>query len=346
MDAGKTPADVRAPRDQLARPLADLRISVIDHCNFRCPYCMPAEMFPDDHRFLSAAERLSFDEIERLTRVFAGLGVSKLRLTGGEPLLRKDLPQLVQRLAAINGIDDLALTTNGVLLPKLAQPLRDAGLRRVSISLDTLDAEVFTRLSGGRGRLADVLAGIAAAEQAGFGSIKLNCVVMRGVNDAGVLDLVEHFRHTPHVMRFIEFMDVGTMNRWRLDKVVPSAELVARIHARWPLLALPPRRAGETARRYAFADGAGEVGFISSVSAPFCGGCTRARLSADGHLFTCLFAARGTDLLTPLRQGMDDAALAALVAKRWLGRDDRYSELRSAATAKDQKHIEMFRIGG
>jgi cyclic pyranopterin phosphate synthase len=337
---------VASPRDRLARPLADLRISVIDRCNFRCPYCMPADAYAEDHRFLDAAQRLSFDEIERLARVFVGLGVRKLRLTGGEPLLRRDLPELVRRLAAIPGVEDLALTTNGVLLPRQAGALREAGLRRVTISLDTLDEAVFARLSGGRGELSQVLEGIAAAERAGFAPIKLNCVVMRGVNDDGVPDLVERFRHTGHVLRFIEYMDVGTLNRWRAEQVVTSAELIARIHARWPLRALPPRNPGETARRYAFVDGAGEVGFISSVSAPFCGGCARARLSADGQLFTCLFASRGHDLRTPLREGIDDARLAERVASLWRGRDDRYSELRAADAAHASEHVEMFRIGG
>ncbi|HEX7914569.1 MAG TPA: GTP 3',8-cyclase MoaA, partial [Rudaea sp.] len=279
-----------APRDALARPLRDLRISVIDRCNFRCPYCMPEDQYAQDYEFLSKDQRLRFEEIERLARAFAALGVRKLRLTGGEPLLRRDLPHLVEQLARISGIDDIAMTTNGVLLPKFAQVLRDAGLHRLTVSLDTLDADTFRKLSGGRGEVAEVLAGIEAAERAGFSKIKLNCVVMRGVNDAQVLDLVERFRGTGYIVRFIEYMDVGTVNHWRGDAVVPSAELIARIGARWPLESLQPNYRGEVAERYRFADGAGEVGFISSVSQPFCGDCSRARLSADGKLYTCLFA--------------------------------------------------------
>jgi cyclic pyranopterin phosphate synthase len=272
-----------APPDALGRVLGDLRISVIDRCNFRCPYCMPEEAYPDDHAFLRARDRLDFDEIERIARVFVSLGVRKLRLTGGEPLLRRDLPGLVARLAAIEGVADLALTTNGVLLPRLAQTLRDAGLQRVTISMDSADPEVFRRMSGGRGELAQVEAAIAAAERAGFPPLKINCVVMRGVNDAGVPDLVARFRGTGHVVRFIEYMDVGTLNGWRGDRVVPGAELVQRIAARWPLEPLP-RNAASTSRRWRFRDGAGEVGFINSVTEPFCGGCTRARLAADGRL--------------------------------------------------------------
>ncbi|MDN5923679.1 MAG: GTP 3',8-cyclase MoaA, partial [Xanthomonadales bacterium] len=287
------PLSLRQPavRDTRQRGLVDLRISVIDQCNFRCPYCMPADAYPQHFPFLKADQRLSFDEIERLVRVFVRLGVRKLRLTGGEPLLRRDLPTLVRRLAAIPGVDDIAMTTNGVLLPRHAQALREAGLQRVTLSLDSLDPQTFARLSGGRGQLDQVLAGLAAAEAAGFASIKLNCVVMRGINDHEVVSMVERFRATPHVLRFIEFMDVGTLNQWQATSVVPSAELRQRIEARWPLQALPPRHPGEVATRYAFADGAGEIGFISSISAPFCGGCTRARLAADGQLFTCLFAA-------------------------------------------------------
>ena len=335
-----------SPPDALGRVLADLRISVIDRCNFRCPYCMPDETYPAGHAFLRARERLDFDEIERLARVFVSLGVRKLRLTGGEPLLRRDLPVLVARLAAIEGVEDLALTTNGALLPRYVVPLRDAGLQRLTLSMDSVDAEVFRRMSGGRGELAQIEAAIAAAEAAGFARLKINCVVMRGVNDDGLLDLVARFRGTGHVLRFIEYMDVGTVNGWRGDRVVPGAELARRIGAHWPLEPLP-RDAAATARRWRFRDGAGEVGFINSVTEPFCGSCTRARLSADGKLYTCLFARAGHDLRALLRAGESDAALRATVAGIWSHRGDRYSERRAELRAAGVlEHVEMFAIGG
>ncbi|MCE5233988.1 MAG: GTP 3',8-cyclase MoaA [Mizugakiibacter sp.] len=338
---------VAPPIDKLGRPLRDLRISVVDRCNFRCPYCMPEDLYPEHHPFLNKHDRLSFEEIERLARAFAGLGVRKLRLTGGEPLLRRDLPQLVGMLVRVPGIEDIALTTNGVLLPKLAAPLRAAGLHRLTVSIDTLDPETFRQMSGGRGEVGQVLEAIEAAQHAGFESLKLNCVVLRGINDGQVLDLVERFRGSGHVLRFIEFMDVGTLNRWSADKVVPSAELIARIGQRWPLEPVARGYRGEVAERWRFVDGGGEIGFISSVSAPFCGDCTRARLSADGKLFTCLFARDGVDLRDTLRSGADDAALVERIAKVWLGRSDRYSEQRAEMRAKgDPQRIEMFKIGG
>ncbi|NCT68094.1 MAG: GTP 3',8-cyclase MoaA [Rhodanobacteraceae bacterium] len=337
--------DDTAPRDLRGRPLRDLRISVVDRCNFRCPYCMPEEQYPRDHEFLSKAERLRFEEIERLATLFAALGVHKLRLTGGEPLLRRELPELVRRLARIPGIDDLAMTTNGSLLAAQVEALRAAGLKRLTLSLDSLDPVTFRAMSGGRGEVATVLDAIAAAERAGFASLKINCVVMRGHNDAQVLDLVEHFRGSGHIVRFIEYMDVGTCNDWRQDLVVPSAELRARIGARWPLVALEPNCGGEVARRYGFADGAGEIGFISSVTEPFCGDCSRARLSADGKLYTCLFAGAGHDLRGPLRAGASDAELAGLIRAVWNARDDRYSEIRAEA-AGPREHVEMYAIGG
>ena len=330
------------PRDALARPLRDLRLSLIDACNFRCPYCMPADRIADDHG-LDAASRLSFDEIETLVRGFARLGVRKLRLTGGEPLLRKGLPALVARLAAVEGIDDLALTTNGSLLARHARALRDAGLQRVTVSLDTLDAGVFRALSGGRGELGDVLAGIDAAHAVGFAPVKLNCVVQRGVNNAGIEQLAGYAREHGHVLRFIEYMDVGTCNGWSRERVVPSAELRDRIAARWPLRALDANYRGEVAERYAYEDGGGEVGFVSSVSAPFCGDCHRARVSADGRLYTCLFAASGHDLRPLLASGED--TVAAHVAAVWARRSDRYSEIRSEAGAS-RKHVEMYLVGG
>ena len=338
---------LEAARDALARPLHDLRISVIDRCNFRCTYCMPEDQYALDHKFLAKDQRLRFEEIERIARAFVALGVRKLRLTGGEPLLRRDLPELVRQLARIPGVEDIALTTNGVLLPKLAQKLHDAGLQRLTVSLDSLDAATFRELSGGRGEVAEVLAGIAAVEAAGFKSIKINCVVLRGVNDHQAVDLAERFRGTPHVIRFIEYMDVGTLNRWSAQNVVPSTELLARIGERWPLRPLDPNYRGEVAQRYAYADGAGEVGFISSVSQPFCGDCSRARLSADGRLYTCLFARAGFDLRGPLRDGASDEQLMRLIGGRWAQRADRYSEQRAQlrAAGKGEK-VEMYEIGG
>jgi len=307
---------------------------------------MPEDQYAHDHVFLAKDQRLRFEEIERITRAFVRLGVRKLRLTGGEPLLRRELPELVRILAQIPQVEDLALTTNGVLLPRFAQALRDAGLKRLTVSLDSLDPATFHQLSGGRGQVEEVLAGIAAAEAAGFAQIKLNCVVMRGVNDTQVLDLIERYRGTRHIVRFIEYMDVGTLNGWRPDFVVPSAELIERIATRWPLQPLERNYGGEVAQRYAFADGAGEIGFISSVSQPFCGDCSRARLSADGKLYTCLFAQSGFDLREPLRAGASDEQLAALVAQRWAQRADRYSEQRAQLRARGGDKVEMFAIGG
>lgn len=331
-----------APRDRHGRPLRDLRLSLVETCNFRCPYCMPADATPDNE-VLDRASRLDFDEIEVAVRAFARVGVSKLRLTGGEPLLRKNLPELVARLVKVPGIEDIALTTNGSLLAGQARALREAGLRRLTVSLDALDPALFRQLSGGRGNVDDVLAGVAAAEAAGFRSLKFNCVVQRGVNEAEALRLVGHFRGTGHVVRFIEFMDVGNCNGWRRDKVMPSAELRDLISAQWPLRPLSPTYRGEVASRHAFVDGQGEVGFVSSVSEPFCGDCHRARLSADGQLFTCLFANRGTPLREVIAQGED--ALAARLGELWRARGDRYSEQRGEEDRQRRK-IEMFYIGG
>ncbi len=333
-------------RDLRGRVLRDLRISVVDRCNFRCPYCMPEDQYPRDHEFLSKAERLRFEEIERLVHAFADLGVRKLRLTGGEPLLRRDLPDLVRRLVAVPGIEDVALTTNGSLLAAQAQALRDAGLHRLTVSLDTLVPETFRRLSGGRGDVGEVLAAITAAERAGFASLKINVVVLRGSNDGDVLDLLQHFRGSGHVVRFIEYMDVGTCNGWRHEQVVPSAELRDRIARRWPLVELQPNYGGEVAQRHAYADGQGEIGFISSVTQPFCGDCSRARLSADGRFYTCLFANTGHDLRGPLRAGAGDEELAGVVRAVWNARDDRYSEIRSEASAAARQRVEMYAIGG
>ncbi len=336
--------DAAAPTDRLGRPIHDLRLSVIDACNFRCGYCMPADRIADDHG-MDAASRMSFDEIETLVRGFARIGMHKLRLTGGEPLLRKRLPELVARLVDIPGIDDLALTTNAALLARHARALREAGLQRITISLDALDPVMFRALSGGRGELADVLAGITAAEDAGFARLKFNCVVQRGINEDQVLALLQRFRGTGHIVRFIEYMDVGTCNGWQRAQVVSSRELRDRIHAHWPLHALDANYRGEVASRYGFDDGAGEVGFVSSISEPFCGDCHRARVSADGKLYTCLFAGQGSDLRPHLQQG--DAAFAGHVAKLWSQRTDRYSELRgNTTTPASRRHVEMFLVGG
>jgi cyclic pyranopterin phosphate synthase len=343
----ESPAAPGLPRDQLGRPLHDLRISVMDRCNFRCPYCMPETTYGEHFKFLGNDERLSFDEIQRLSRIAASLGVSKLRLTGGEPLLRPRLAELVSRLRRLDGVDDLAMTTNGVLLARHAKDLREAGLDRVTISLDTLDPAIFHRMSGGRGALEEVMAGVEAAQAAGFPKgIKLNAVVQRGVNDHTALDLVERFRGSGVVVRFIEYMDVGNRNDWASDAVVPSRELVERINARWPLEAVAPQYPGEVATRYRFRDGIGEVGMISSISNPFCGGCSRARLSSEGLLYTCLFATKGADLRTPLRDGADDDALRDLLRNIWLGRADRYSEERAARRDQHPHKIEMHYIGG
>ena len=344
LDAGAPLAS--PPRDRLHRPLHDLRISVIETCNFRCPYCMPEDKFPRDEQGDSAG-RLSFDEIERAARAFVRVGVRKLRLTGGEPLLRRGLPELVERLHRIEGVEDLALTTNGSLLARHVAALRAAGLKRLTISLDTLDPARFRALSGGRGDISDVLEGIAAAEAAGFDAIKFNCVVQRGVNEDDVQPLLQRFRGTRHIVRFIEYMDVGTCNGWREEEVVSAAELRERIGARWPLRALDAGYRGEVAQRYVYADGAGEVGFVASVSEPFCGDCHRGRLSADGQLYTCLFAASGHDLRTLLRAGASEDTLVAAIAHVWSGRSDRYSERRHELREHGAtRHVEMYAIGG
>jgi cyclic pyranopterin phosphate synthase len=332
------------PLDLRGRALRDLRISVTDRCNFRCRYCMPREVFGPDFAFLPRAEILSFEEIERLARVFVGMGVQKLRLTGGEPLLRRDLHHLVAMLARIEGAPDLALTTNGSLLAKQARALRQAGLRRLTISLDSLEPETFTAFNDTGVPLQTVLDGIDAALQAGFAPLKLNMVVKRGINEHDIPAMLERFGGPEYIVRFIEYMDVGTTNGWRLDEVVPADEILACAAEAGPLTPLPAQYGGEVARRYRTARG-GEFGVISSVSQPFCSACTRARLSSDGHLYHCLFATTGLDLRAPLRSGLDDAALAALIAGSWHGRDDRYSELRTQFTGPQPK-VEMSMLGG
>jgi cyclic pyranopterin phosphate synthase len=336
-----------AVADARGRPLLDLRISVMDRCNFRCPYCMPRETYGDGYRFLPAADRLSFEEIVRLARQFAAVGVRKIRLTGGEPLLRTGLADLVGELSAIAGIEDLALTTNGVLLAQHAAELRAQGLTRVTVSLDSIDPATFRRMSGGFDGLDRVLDGIRAAVEAGLAPVKVNAVVQRGVNDGEALALARHFRGTGVTVRFIEYMDVGNRNDWRPDLVVPSRELRDRIAADWPLAPLAPTQPGEVAERYGYADGAGEIGFISSVTQPFCGGCTRARISSDGVFYTCLFATAGTDFRAALRGGSSDEEIGRMIRSVWRGREDRYSELRSPeGAAAATRKIEMYYIGG
>ena len=336
----------RAPLDALRRPIHDLRISVMDRCNFRCPYCMPRETFHESYRFLKSSERLDFAEILRLARVFVRAGVKKLRITGGEPLLRPNLPDLIGDLTQLPGIEDIALTTNGMLLAKYATELKAAGLNRITVSLDTLDPEVFTKMSGGFGGVGEVLEGIEAARRAGLAPIKINTVVQRGVNDHTLMDLLAHFRGTGVIVRFIEYMDVGTRNHWNPALVVPSRELAARIHARWPIEPRDREYRGEVAERHVYRDGAGEIGFISSVSQPFCGDCSRARISSDGSLYTCLFATQGTDLRAPLRAGATDEELYELIRGIWTGRRDRYSELRASLGTSDLHKVEMNYIGG
>src|ERR1700733_2290625 len=336
----------RMLQDSLGRPLRDLRLSVTDRCNFRCPYCMPRERFHDQYRFLKSSERLVFTDLLPLTRLFVQLGVVKLRVTGGEPLLRAGLADLIGDLTSLHGIEDVALTTNGVLLAQHGAELRAAGLQRVPVSLDSLDAAFVQQMAGGFGSVQDVLAGLAAAQRAGLSPIKLNAVVQRGINDHKVLDLVERFRGSGIIVRFIEYMDVGNRNDWNRERVVPSQQLLERIHARWPLSALNPAYASEVARRYAFDDGGGEIGFISSVTQLFCGDCSRARLSSDGKFYTCLFAAEGADLRAPLRGGASDDELLELIRAVWERRADRYSELRDNLRARGVQHVEMNYVGG
>ena len=332
------------PRDTLGRPVRDLRISVTDRCNFRCVYCMPKEVFGRDYRFLERGELLTFEEIDRAARIFAELGVNKIRLTGGEPLLRRQLERLVEMLAGIPGLD-LTLTTNGSLLPQKASALADAGLRRVTVSLDSLEDEVFRAMNDVDFPVERVLAGIEAAAAAGLAPVKVNMVVKRGLNEDSVLPMARYFRGSGHILRFIEYMDVGHTNGWRLDDVVPAGEIVETIDAELPLEPVAPNYAGEVARRYRYRDGGGEIGVIASVTKPFCGACTRARLSAEGRLFTCLFATKGFDVRALLRGGASDADLATALAAVWRSRDDRYSEIRSAETL-DLPKVEMSYIGG
>jgi GTP 3',8-cyclase len=328
--------------DRLGRPLRDLRISVTDRCNFRCVYCMPKEVFGRDYQFLPRAQLLDYEEITRLARAFVANGVSKIRITGGEPLVRKHVERLVEMLAALDV--ELTLTTNGTLLPQKAQALADAGLSRVTVSLDSLDDVTFRAMNDVDFPVERVLDGIAAAAAAGL-PVKVNAVVKRGLNDHGIVDMARHFRNSGHILRFIEYMDVGHTNGWRMDDVVPAREILDRIGAEFPLEPVEPSYRGEVATRWRYLDGAGEIGVIASVTQPFCGDCTRARISAEGQLYTCLFAVRGHDLRALVRSDATDADLDAAVASIWSRRTDRYSDLRSANTV-DLPKIEMSYIGG
>ncbi len=354
------PAQLTAPTgllsDTLARPLRDLRISVTDRCNFRCSYCMPSEVFNKDYAFLPQTSLLSFEEITRLTKIFVAHGVEKIRLTGGEPLLRKHLEVLIEMLARLvtpQGTPlDITLTTNASLLARKAQALKDAGLQRVTVSLDALDDGIFRRMNDVDFPVADVLKGIEVAQKVGLAPIKINMVVKRGTNDAEILPMARHFRNSGVVLRFIEYMDVGATNGWRMDEVLPSAQVIERINAEFPLTAIDPNYVGETAERWRYADGGGEVGVISSVTHAFCGDCNRARLSTEGKLFLCLFASQGHDLRALLRNGAADDQIAGAVGHVWRARTDRYSELRAALPddtslmKPGEKRVEMSYIGG
>ena len=355
----KIPAQLLAPTgllsDTLGRPLRDLRISVTDRCNFRCNYCMPREVFDKDYAFLPQSSLLSFEEITRLAKIFIAHGVEKIRLTGGEPLLRKNLEMLIEMLAKLQTPAgkalDITLTTNGSLLAKKAQSLKDAGLQRVTVSLDALDDAIFQRLNDAEFPVADVLKGIEQASRVGLAPIKVNMVVKRGTNDAEILPMARHFRHSGVVLRFIEFMDVGATNGWRMDEVLPSAQVIERLNTEFPMEALDANYSGETAERWRYADGAGEVGVISSVTQAFCGECNRARLSTEGKLFLCLFASQGHDLRALLRGNYADEQISAAIGPIWQTRDDRYSELRAAmpadaGPADGKKRVEMSYIGG
>ena len=356
-DASRSEPSIKAPGagvridDRMGRPLRDLRISVTDKCNFRCPYCMPAEIFGEKYTFLDREDILNFEEVERLVGLFLGFGVEKIRITGGEPLLRHGVHELIAGLRGLDPDLDLAVTTNGSLLPRWADALAEAGLPRITISLDSLDPDVFHRMNGERFGVDRVLEGIAAAERAGFSPIKINCVVQRGVNDHTLVDLARHFRGTGHILRFIEFMDVGTLNQWKMDEVVTGREIVDLLSADMSLEPVDPNYPGEVAARYRYTDGSGEIGVITSVSAPFCGDCTRARLTTEGSLVTCLFADGGVDLREPMRSGASDDDLRAIIASTWEQRTDRYSEERGGllqieGAAKRREKVEMFQIGG
>lgn len=349
----KSVATSKKIEDTLGRGVRDLRISVTDRCNFRCPYCMPAEIFGERYEFLKREEILSFEEIARLARLFVGFGVRKVRITGGEPLVRAQVTELIALLAEIDGVDDLAMTTNGFLLPRYAHELKEAGLNRLTVSMDALDDDIFSHMSGRPYGPEKVLAGMDVAREAGFSPLKINTVVQRGVNEQTILETAEHFRKTGDIVRFIEFMDVGNLNDWDLSQVVSGRDIVEIIDAEFPLEPAVANYQGEVASRYRYVDGQGEIGVITSVTQPFCGDCTRARLTTEGRLVTCLFATRGTDLKGPLRDGATDDKINEIIESVWLNRRDRYSETRSsntalegAVTGPNREKIEMFRLGG
>ena len=333
-------------RDVFGRLLQDLRISVTDRCNFRCPYCMPAEIYGERYQFLPREDLLTFEEIARLARIFVQLGTTKIRLTGGEPLVRSGVENLVDLLTQVDGVKDLTLTTNGYLLAQQAQALKEAGLQRITVSLDSLDNDIFGEMNGRGFGVERVLEGIDKAREVGLDPIKVNTVVQKGVNDHTLLDLLRHFKGTGIIVRFIEYMDVGNLNGWKLDQVLPSAEIVKMINADMPIEPIDKNYRGEVADRYRYIDGSGEVGFISSVTEAFCSDCTRARLSTDGKLFTCLFASDGRDLRGPMRDGATDEELELLITDVWNRRVDRYSEIRASLTTPPQRKVEMYQIGG
>ena len=326
--------------------MRDLRVSVTDRCNFRCPYCMPAEIYGERYEFLNKAELLTFEETARLVAVMVRLGVAKVRLTGGEPLVRAEVEKLVAMISSLDGVDDLTMTTNGYLLPRKARTLKESGLQRVTISLDSLDDDVFRAMNGRGFGTEKVLDGLKAAEDAGLVPIKINAVVQRGVNDHGIVELARYVRERGHIARFIEYMDVGNLNGWKLDHVVPADEIVAMIDAEMPLEPIEPNYRGETALRYRYRDGGGEMGVIASVTKPFCGSCTRLRLSPEGQVFTCLFGAVGTGLRGPMRDGATDEELEGIVTRTWGVREDRYSEERASMTEPRGEKVEMYHIGG
>ena len=332
--------------DKFNRPVRDLRISVTDRCNLRCTYCMPAEIYGERYQFLSRSDLLTFEEIARLTRIIVKLGAVKARLTGGEPLVRKNLHKLVQMIACVDGVHDLTLTTNGYLLSENIQLLKEAGLQRLTISLDTLDDAIFRRMNGRNFGTSRVLEGISAAEKAGFSPVKINAVVQRGVNDHTIVDLARHFKERGHIVRFIEYMDVGTRNAWKMDEVVSANEIVEMISAEMPLEPVDPNYTGEVALRYRYKDGDGEIGVIAAVTKPFCGDCTRIRLSPEGSIYTCLFSSAGNDLRAPLRDGASDDDLEKIIRGLWQIRSDRYSEERAYLVEPRQEKVEMYHIGG
>ena len=334
--------------DKFKRPLQDIRISVTDRCNFRCPYCMPSEIFGERYQFLPKEEILSFEEITRLTKILVGFGVNKIRITGGEPLLRTDLHKLIKQLSEIDNALDITLTTNGFLLKDNAELLKDSGLKRITVSLDSLADDVFRKMNGRNFGIERVLEGIDAATKANLSPLKLNAVVQKNVNDHTLVDLAKYFKGTGHIVRFIEYMDVGNKNGWELDEVVPANDILALIDQEMPLEPIDPNYRGEVARRYRYKDGQGEIGIIASVSQPFCGDCSRARLSTDGSLYTCLFASRGLNLRDTMRRGVTDTELESMIKDVWQSRPDKYSEERSASIITDSSEpkIEMYQIGG